>query len=96
MSDTKPIAPECLLSQAESLSRENEKAQSELSATICSVDFWITADELIAIHDLAQRVLLSRQNVGTPMKEQAQKVKQICKRVNTKIPPNADISHSRD
>lgn len=36
MSESKPIAPECLLSQAEALIRENVKAKSELSATPCS------------------------------------------------------------
>ena len=68
------------------------KAQSELSATPCSVarpiHLVITFDEIREIYDLAQRVVQSRQNVGTAMKEQARKVIVIVQRVNSTMPPN--------
>ena len=68
------------------------KAQSELSATPCSVarpiHLVITFDEIRGIYDLAQRVVQSRQNVGTAMKEQARKVIVIVQRVNSTMPPN--------
>ena len=76
--------PACRLVKAE--------AQSELSATPCSVacpiHLVITFDEIREIYNLAQRVVQSRQNVGTAMKEQARKVIVIVQRVNSTMPPN--------
>jgi hypothetical protein len=75
----------------------NLAAQSELSATHCSVarpiHLVITFDEIREIYVLAQRVVQSRQNVGTAMKEQARKVIVIVRRVNSTMPPN-DLSQA--
>lgn len=49
----------------------------------------IPGDDLWEIHDLAQRVLQSRQNVGTAMKEQARKVVAIVQRLNRGTPHNS-------
>jgi hypothetical protein len=55
----------------------------------CSAAREITSDELLEINDLAMRVLKSRQNVGTPMKESARKVREITWRLATsQKPPN--------
>lgn len=48
----------------------------------------ITGDDLWEIHDLAQRVIQSRQNVGTAMKDQARKIVGIVQRLNSNQPPN--------
>lgn len=48
-------------------------------------------NDLWEINDLAQRIIQSRQNVGTAMQNQAQRVTRIVKRLNVKQPLNDGI-----
>jgi hypothetical protein len=47
----------------------------------------ITGSELWEIHDLAQRVKFSRQNVGSEMRRQAEKVLEITTRIASSKEP---------
>lgn len=44
--------------------------------------------DLHEIHDLAQRVIKSRQNVGTPMRQAATEVLNLVARANMRMTPN--------
>jgi uncharacterized membrane protein YjjP (DUF1212 family) len=48
----------------------------------------LTISDLHKIHDLAQRVIKSRQNVGTPMRQAATEVLSLVARANTRKTPN--------
>ena len=67
---------------------DEAKWPATLPEARCSVARPIIGDDLWEIHDLAQRVIQSRQNVGTAMKEQARKVISIIQRLNSNQPPN--------